>query len=147
MLQFGTPSADAVSRAGAYGIVVRDGLAAVVRWRGAIHLPGGGIEAGESPEEALHREVAEEAGLLVAVAAELGVAAQAVPRAHKPMLNKICHYFRCRVVGTTEQVEQDHELLWVPLPELEATLVLEADRWALAQAPGLMQRSTSTTHR
>ena len=51
-------------RPGAYGIVRRGGTVLLAwdeedqRW----YFPGGGIEAGESPEEALAREVTEETG-------------------------------------------------------------------------------------
>jgi 8-oxo-dGTP pyrophosphatase MutT (NUDIX family) len=51
---------------------VRDGRLLVVRSRtkGAFYLPGGKLEPGETPEQALHREVLEELGVgLVDVAA------------------------------------------------------------------------------
>ncbi|HEX6346093.1 NUDIX domain-containing protein [Umezawaea sp.] len=44
---------------------VRDGRLLVVRSRtkGAFYLPGGKLEPGETPEQALHREVREELGV------------------------------------------------------------------------------------
>jgi 8-oxo-dGTP diphosphatase len=44
---------------------VRDGRLLVVRSRtkGAFYLPGGKLEPGETPEQALHREVLEELGV------------------------------------------------------------------------------------
>lgn len=135
MQQFGPVTDDAVVRPGAYGVVSRhDGSVAVVRVRNALYLPGGGIEAGETPEHSLHREVAEEAGLLVAVEEVLGTVMQAIPRGARPTLNKQCHYFRCAVTGHTVATEDDHELVWVPPQEAVDALWLEADRWAVRRA-------------
>lgn len=55
---------------GAYGLAVAEGQVLLIRkargpYTGAWDLPGGGLEFGESPEEALHRELMEETGLQV----------------------------------------------------------------------------------
>ena len=53
-------------RPGAYGIVLcRGGLLLTVDPGGEVQLPGGGIDAGESPEHALRREALEETGWAV----------------------------------------------------------------------------------
>jgi 8-oxo-dGTP pyrophosphatase MutT (NUDIX family) len=62
-----------VQRVAAYGLVLRDGqilltrlarrISADERW----HLPGGGVDHGEDPRDALVREIREETGLLVEV--------------------------------------------------------------------------------
>lgn len=49
-------------------------------------IPGGGIEAGESPADALHREMYEECGFKVASCSPLGVLRLALPQG--PMLVK-----------------------------------------------------------
>jgi len=50
-------------RRGAYAIIRgRDGALLLVDERGELQLPGGGIDPGESPLRALHREVIEETG-------------------------------------------------------------------------------------
>ena len=50
-------------RMGAYAIIVgMDGTLLLVDERGELQLPGGGIDPGESPVRALHREVMEETG-------------------------------------------------------------------------------------
>lgn len=54
-----------VTRIGAYGIALKDNSILLINkvkgpFTGLLDLPGGGIEAGEHPEEALKREFAEE---------------------------------------------------------------------------------------
>ena len=55
----------------ARGIVVHDGkLLLMERWRGDLHyfsIPGGGVEEGEAPAEAVAREIMEETTVTVAV--------------------------------------------------------------------------------
>lgn len=55
---------------GAYGIILKDNKIALIRkarggYKGKLDLPGGGIEHTETPEQALVRELQEEAGVTV----------------------------------------------------------------------------------
>jgi len=54
----------------------REGRVAAVRYRDNLFLPGGGIEAGESPEQALAREVEEECAQRVQIVEKIGEALQ-----------------------------------------------------------------------
>ncbi len=59
-----------VSRLGAYGILLQDSAILLVRkksgpYKGLWDLPGGAIEFGETPEEALKRELLEESALSI----------------------------------------------------------------------------------
>src|SRR5215510_6377134 len=58
--------------------VIRDskGRVAAVRSRGNLFLPGGGIEGGETPEQALVREVEEECAQRLSIAKKIGEALQ-----------------------------------------------------------------------
>ncbi len=63
-----TPLKSTLSRTGVYGVAVKDRKLLLVKQRKGPHsgkweLPGGGIEAGETPENALRREFHEEVGL------------------------------------------------------------------------------------
>lgn len=55
---------------GAYGVILKGNKIALIRkarggYKGKLDLPGGGIEHTETPEEALVRELQEEAGVTV----------------------------------------------------------------------------------
>ena len=55
---------------GAYGFIIKDDKIALIKkarggYTGLLDLPGGGIEHDETPVEALHRELMEEAGVTV----------------------------------------------------------------------------------
>lgn len=63
---------------GAYGVAIADGAALLSRkgkgpYTGCWDLPGGGIEFGESPEDAVRREFIEETGLSVSSLDLIGV--------------------------------------------------------------------------
>ena len=59
------PKAELILRPAVYGIVMNSGKLLLLRMRhtGKYHLPGGGVDLGESLEEALPREISEEAGI------------------------------------------------------------------------------------
>lgn len=62
-------------RPGAYAILLREGRLLLTRQtdpRPEFQLPGGGIDPGESPLRALHREVIEETGWRIAPQRRLG---------------------------------------------------------------------------
>ncbi|MBP5678393.1 MAG: NUDIX hydrolase [Bacilli bacterium] len=55
---------------GAYGFIIQDGRIALIKkarggYKGLLDIPGGGIEHNETPEDALKRELMEEAGVTV----------------------------------------------------------------------------------
>ncbi len=80
-------------------------------------LPGGAVERGESPEEAVRREVREETGLDVAVERRVGRYVRTGFRPHTALV------FRCRVVGG--ELHTNWEALcarWFPTDALPETL-------------------------
>jgi ADP-ribose pyrophosphatase YjhB (NUDIX family) len=85
-------------RIGARAVIVADGrIAALERQRRDEHyftLPGGGVDDGESAEEAVVREVEEELGLVVEPIGKLAVVVW-----NRPGRIALQTYFSCRVVG------------------------------------------------
>lgn len=136
---FGVPDGKGAYRArpAAYGLLAdMSGRLAVVRIAeetGIEHdLPGGALEAGETPEAALAREMIEETGLALAGAPRL--IAQADHYWIKPdgtrLLNR-AQYFAASPGGDTGgKIEEDHTLLW--LEPVEAIRLMRHDAAAYA---------------
>ena len=68
------PGQDYALRPGAYAVISGPRGFAFVRTPGGLFLPGGGVDEGESLEQALVREVLEGCGLRVTVGALIGTA-------------------------------------------------------------------------
>ncbi|MDX3353923.1 NUDIX hydrolase [Streptomyces sp. ME01-24h] len=102
-------------------IIAHDGAVLMIRRRLAEGellwaFPGGGVEAGESAEEAAVREVAEEVGLTVAAERVLG------ERVH-PKTQRAMVYTACKVVdGEPSVLDADEiaEVAWVKHSEIPA---------------------------
>lgn len=127
---------DYVVRPGAYGLLLNArGEIALVRTSGGAFLPGGGVEAGESPEEALVREMREECGLSVRPA---GRFAEAVQLVYSP--SERAHFEKPSVfIEAAESGERGapgepgHALEWVPIASAAARLALESHAYAVAE--------------
>lgn len=139
--QFGAPEPGQAypDRPAAFGILVRGDEMALVEvatpgqplWR---DLPGGGIDPGESPEEAVVREFGEEIGLRVRPG-------ETFLRADQFFINGDGERFNVRGVFMTAtfeaqepslKVEDDHELIWRPPLEAIRIVRREAHAWAIA---------------
>lgn len=87
-------------------------------------FPGGKIEAGETPEACLARELMEELGVGV------GIVRQLAPAHHEyPDFTITLYPFTCRLEGGTLTMHEHHALLWIAperMPDLD---------WAEADLP------------
>lgn len=120
--RFGQPPDPAkryIRRAGAYALLPRDGtllLTAQVDEHGIdLQLPGGGIDPGESPIAALHREVFEETGHRIATPRQIGVFRRFVYMPEYDLwAEKICQIYTARpVLRLGPPSEPGHEAHWV----------------------------------
>ncbi|RMD88820.1 MAG: NUDIX domain-containing protein [Alphaproteobacteria bacterium] len=126
-------------RPGVYA-VISDGRDVLMTWQETpepeIQLPGGGIDPGESPFAALHREVLEETGWRIAEPRRLGTYRRFTYMPEYDLwAEKICTIFRARPVrrhGPPQ--EPGHSALWLA-PALAAELLIsEGDRHFLRRA-------------
>lgn len=140
------PGADYLLRPGGYvvafdaaGAFAPGPAIAVVSTPAGLYLPGGGQEAGESPEAAAVRETREECGLEVRLLGRLCAADELVHAASETRYyRKRCVFFRAVVVGRAGSGgdEPDHALVWLPPAEAAERLGPEIHRWAMALALG-----------
>jgi len=138
------PGIDYRDRPGAYGIVVRGGLLLCVCQRHELQLPGGGIDPGESPLEALHREMVEETGW------RIGGPDGGLPRRidafqryvwlwdHGYWARKVQAIYLARAVARLgPPSEPDHTVVWLDPAEAALSLDIAGDRAAVGRALAL----------
>jgi 8-oxo-dGTP diphosphatase len=124
------PGAYAAILDGAGRLLLAETSAAGETWL----LPGGGIDPGEGPLRALHREVREETGWSVMPLRRLGAFQRYcfMPE-YDRWARKICHIYLCRP-GRRHgpPSEPDHAPVWMPLAEAARRLSISGDRWFAA---------------
>ncbi len=146
MKRFGEPRRNDVkyrSRPGAYGIIALGRellLTCQSLERDEIQLPGGGIDPGESPLLALHREVYEETGYHISPLRRLGVYQRFtfMPE-YDFWAHKVCHIYLCRpALKISDPVEENHSALWMDVQDAVAVLENAGDAAFVSEAfPGL----------
>jgi 8-oxo-dGTP diphosphatase len=101
-----------------------------------LQLPGGGIDPGEQPLHALHREVFEETGWLIARPRRLGAFRRFTYMPDYGIwAEKLCAVYRAvpvRVLG--EPSEPGHRAVWITPHEAAATLGNSGDRHFVSRA-------------
>jgi 8-oxo-dGTP diphosphatase len=137
-LVFGERSAGQpwVIRPSAYGLFEdAGGKVAIVRSQDGVYLPGGGIEAGETPEEAIRREALEECGLVVRPGHWTARAVQfAYSASEKAHFEKRSTFIGCAIEGSdVTRLEAGHELLWVDPEAAPRALTHASHAWAIQQ--------------
>ncbi|HSX42591.1 MAG TPA: NUDIX domain-containing protein [Candidatus Saccharimonadales bacterium] len=112
-------------RVSARGIIIRDDeLLLIERWRDGLHyfsVPGGGIEAGETPEQTVVRELAEETGCVVRPVRKLYFLTLADGnQSHIFLCNYVSGEAHLPPDAPEAQARPDNKFLprWVPLSDL-----------------------------
>jgi len=85
-------------------------------------FPGGKINGGESPQECLKRELAEELGIEVSVGAPLNVSTH-----HYPTFSVTLYPFICKIVSGEIILHEHTAMAWVLPEELQGLDWAEAD--------------------
>ena len=95
-----------------------------------IQLPGGGIDPGESPVAALHREVFEETGWRISTPRRFGAFRRFVYMPEYDLwAEKICLIYVARpVLRMGPPTEADHQPLWLTPEDASECLGNEGDR-------------------
>lgn len=83
-----------------------------------IETSGGGVEPGEEPAEAIHRELQEELGVEVDVLAKIGVVSDFYNLIHRHNIN---HYYLCRIKSFGEKHLTEDEIEKFRLSTLKLT--------------------------
>lgn len=128
-------------RPGAYAILEREGkflLTFQEEPEAEFQLPGGGIDPGESPTQALHREVLEETGWRIAITRRLGAFRRfAYMPDYDLWAEKIAHVYLARPVRRHgPPSEPGHHAIWASGVAALDLIPNEGDRVLLARLLG-----------
>lgn len=128
-------------RPGAYAVLLQDTRMLVTYQcepEPEFQLPGGGIDPGESPLRALHREVYEETGWTIAAPRLVGTFRRfAYMPDYDRWAEKICAVYAARPVRRLgPPTEPGHEAVWLPIAEAARRLGNPGERHFLLRALG-----------
>ena len=91
-------------------------------WKDWWEFPGGKMEAGESPEEALKREIREELSTDISVDDLLCTVEYDYPKFHLTL-----HCYLCSLLGETLHLNEHEAARWLTKDELDSVRWLPAD--------------------
>lgn len=123
-------------RHGVYAVLLRDRdvlLTHQAEPEPEFQLPGGGIDPGESPLRALHREVGEETGWMIATPRRIGAFRRFVymPEYNK-WAEKLCTVYLARPTRRLgPPTEPGHRAVWLPIEAAAQLVGNDGDRYFL----------------
>ena len=108
-------------------IIIKDGHVFATQrgygeWQGWWEFPGGKMEAGESPQEALRREIKEELDADVSVGELLETVEWDYPNFHLTM-----HCFLCNLLSESLHLNEHEAAAWLTYATLKSVKWLPAD--------------------
>lgn len=133
-----------------YGLLAREGRVLLCRsrflGREFVNFPGGGVELGESPREALVREFSEETGLAVRPLRALYASEGAHPSSQLPQ-QIVAVYWRVAAEGPPRMTGNGDDvagLFWAWPERLPQAEMFPYDREFAARLPELLSRDSSS---
>lgn len=134
------PEQNYTKRPGAYAVVLRGSdVLMTIEDNGQtgpeIQIPGGGIDPGEHPIAALHREVMEETGWRINVSHKMGVYKRFCYMPEYDLwAEKICHiYVATPVLKYGAPLESHHSVIWTKLENLVELITNPTDGVFIAE--------------
>lgn len=97
-------------------------------WKDWWEFPGGKMEAGESPEDALKREIREELSTEICIEEFLCTVEYDYPKFHLTM-----HCYACSLLTETLHLNEHEDACWLKSDELDSVKWLPADRIVVEQ--------------
>lgn len=147
MKRYGLPPIKGIKytdRPGAYGVVLCGDQALLsinISPGEEVALPGGGIDPGETPIRALHRESIEETGYTVKVQQRIGVYQRYTYMPEYDLwARKICHIYLCRAGRSVAKPIPPDTPLWVDAFDALDMLSIDGDRDMFAMGLRLARR-------
>lgn len=127
------------TRIGVYGIAIEDGKILLIQYqegrhKGQFDLPGGGIENGETIEQALHREILEEVSMTFTTMKLIdNVTATSEFPEENAVFHRIAMIYAITGLAPVDQASEMHHswVSLVDLPNLPATPLLAKCKAAL----------------
>ena len=120
-------------------IIIKDGKVFATQrgygeWKGWWEFPGGKTEPGESPQEALVREISEELDAEIEVGDLLETVEWDYPSFHLTM-----HCFLCMLLSDSFHLNEHEAAAWLTPEDLHSVKWLPADEGLVARIKGLLR--------
>ncbi|MGI3185857.1 NUDIX hydrolase [Nioella aestuarii] len=142
--QLPDPARRYIPRRGVYAVILSgDGILATFQEKplAELQLPGGGIDPGESPLAALHREVFEETGYRIHSPRRLGMFHRYTYMPDYDIwAQKLCTIYVAHLgPRLAEPTEPHHTAVFLPWDEAETMLGVDGDRYFVSQLRAVLR--------